>query len=158
MIAPLAKENKQFEAIHKAYVKDLKSSLGNVALDDVTIKKTCKKLFGDKFLGCLMQNSPIPLRDGYFIINTDYIGGAGLHWMSVVKQGHNIYIYDSFGRKANNIISSFVQKMVDHGFKIYNTDLSDADQFGYTSVDCGHRSISALMIHSKYGLRAYMAL
>jgi hypothetical protein len=158
VIAPSAKENKQFEAIHKDQVKDLKSSLGNVALDDITIKKACKKLFGDKFVGVLMQNSPIPLRDGYFIINTDFVGGAGLHWMAVVKKSHNVYIFDSFGRRASNILSSFTQKMIDQGFKIHNTDLTDSDQRGYTSVDCGHRSISALKIHNKYGLKAYMSL
>ncbi len=105
-----------------------------------------------------MQNSPVPIRDGYFIINTDYIGGPGVHWMAVVKQSQSVYVYDSFGRNANNIIPAFIQKMIDRGFKVYNTDLSDADQHGFTSVDCGHRSISALILHSKYGLKAYMAL
>ena len=105
-----------------------------------------------------MQNSPVPIRDGYFIINTDLTGGPGIHWMAVVKQSHNVYVYDSFGRHASNLIPAFVQKMADRGLNVYNTDTSDADQFGYKSVDCGHRSISALLIFNKYGLRAYMAL
>ena len=105
-----------------------------------------------------MQNSPIPLRDGYFIINTDVIGNEGIHWIAIVKQSHNIYVYDSFGRQAKNVIPFFFQKMIDHNYKIFNTDTSDADQHGYTSVDCGHRSISALMIMKKYGLRSFMSL
>jgi hypothetical protein len=89
-----------------------------------------------------MQSSPVPIRDGYFIIHTDFIGGPGVHWMAVVNQGHSVYVYDSFGRRATSILPTFVQKMVDHGFKIYNTDLGDADQHGGTRVDCGHRSIA----------------
>ena len=105
-----------------------------------------------------MQNSPIPIRDGYFIINTDVVGGKGIHWIAIVKQSQQIYVYDSFGRQAKHIIPVFYQKMSDRKFTIFNTDTSDADQHGYTSVDCGHRSISALMIMKKYGLKSFMSL
>ena len=62
-------------------MKELKTKIGKEELDNVVIDKTCKQMFKDKFITVLMQNSPIPNRNGYFIINTDCIGGKGLHWM-----------------------------------------------------------------------------
>ena len=39
-----------------------------------------------------------------------------------------------------------------------NTDTSDADQHGTTSVTCGQRCLSALKFYKDYGLDYYMQL
>jgi hypothetical protein len=136
----------------------LKQQLGNIALSDKTLNTVCKKLFNSKFLGVFMQNSNIPSKDGYMIINNDFIGGPGEHWLSCIKSGKNLYIYDSFGRLGKNILPKLVARMQQKGYTIHNADTSDQDQYGSTSVDCGHRSTSALMIAHKYGIKAFMTL
>lgn len=105
-----------------------------------------------------MQNSNIPSRDGYMIVNNDFIGGPGIHWLACIKQGKNLYIYDSFGRLGKNILPKLVDRMRQKGYIIHDADTSDQDQYGDTSVDCGHRACSALMIAHKYGIRAFMTL
>jgi hypothetical protein len=136
----------------------LKQQLGDIALSDKTLNTVCKKLFNSKFLGVFMQNSNIPSKDGYIIINNDFIGGPGIHWLSGILVGKNMYIYDSFGRLGKNILPKLVARMQAKGYTIYNADTSDQDQYGSTSVDCGHRSCSALMIAHKYGIKAFMTL
>lgn len=143
--------------MHKQQVKILVKKLGNIPLSDITIKREAKKLFGNKFLKIVMQDSQIPNRDGYLVMNNDFIGGSGIHWIAIIKQGQNIYVYDSFGRNARKLIPVFVEKMINRGYKIYNTDLKDSDQFGQ-SVTCGHRCLSALMIAKDKGLKAFMSL
>jgi hypothetical protein len=105
-----------------------------------------------------MQDSPLPAKNGTFIINTDYTNRGGLHWMSGIIRNKNVYLYDSFGRHSRNILPTFTQNMIARGYKINNADLLDQDQYGNTSVDCGHRCISSLRIYEKYGLRAFMKL
>lgn len=105
-----------------------------------------------------MQNSNIPSKDGYMIINTDFIGGSGIHWIAAYKKGKDIYIYDSFGRLGKNILPNLVKRMKQKGYTIHNTDTKDQDQHGYTSVDCGHRCISALKICKGSGIKAFMSL
>ena len=139
-------------------MKELKNQRGKEELDNVVIHETCEQMFKDEFITVLMQNSPIPNRNGYFIINTDCVGGKGLHWMCFIKVNKNIYVYDSFGRLSKNMLPLFTKKMTDQGYTIHNTDTYDADQHGYTSVDCGHRCIASLMIYHKLGLKAYMSL
>jgi hypothetical protein len=132
--------------------------LGNVPLTDATVNKEGKAAFGSKWLGVKMQNSQIPNRDGYMIMNNDFLGGSGIHWISIIKKGHNIYVYDSFGRTAGNLLPVFANKMKGRGYKIYNADTSDQDQYGSKSVTCGHRCLSALNIAKTYGIDAFMSL
>lgn len=139
-------------------MKKLVKELGNVALDSVTLHRKGKQLFKDKFHGVLCQDSPFPSKNGYTIMNNDYVGGVGIHWVAVIKQGNNIYVYDSFGRYSRNILPTFTAKMQSRGFKVFSADPADADQFGYTSVDCGHRSLSALKIAHSKGIGAFMLL
>ena len=136
----------------------MRQQLGNVALTDKTLKSVCSKLFKTKFLGVFMQNSRIPSKDGYMIINNDFIGGPGIHWLACVLVGKNLYIYDSFGRLGRNILPNLVTRMKQKGYTIHNTDPTDQDQYGNKSVDCGHRCISALQICKDHGIRAFMTL
>lgn len=105
-----------------------------------------------------MQDSRIPSKDGYMIINTDFTGRPGIHWVSGIKQGKNLYIYDSFGRKSSTLLPNLFQRMKDKGYHIHDADTTDQDQYGTKSVDCGHRSISALKICNDYGIKAFMSL
>ena len=107
-----------------------------------------------------MQNSNIPDTSGMFIMNNDAIGGLGIHWIAGIidKDKNCVYLYDSFGRGSRRILPYFTQVMIAKGYKVKNADLSDQDQYGSRSVDCGHRCISALSIYAKHGIKAYMKL
>ena len=79
-----------------------------------------------------------------------------MHWLSVVQQNKTCYVYDSFGRRASNVLPRFYHTMKARGYTIKNTD-KDIDQAD-KNVDCGHRALSALMIYKKHGIDAYMQL
>lgn len=105
-----------------------------------------------------MQDSKFPKTDGYSIMNTDTSGGPGIHWMALIRRGQNVYVYDSFGRLSKSVLPHFTKKMQRQGVKVHTADPTDQDQYGYESVDCGHRCISALAIAKKYGVPAFMSL
>jgi len=150
--------NTNIEHFHKRNVSLLVAKLGNVPLTGQTILNECKKIKGLKFLGVFMVDQLPPLRAGTFVLNIDVSTGKGIHWTAGVIEGKTIYIYDSFGRRAKNLIQVFRNKVKSKGFRIKNTDLTDSDQYGTTSVDCGHRTISSLKIYKTYGLKGYKLL
>lgn len=121
--------------------------------------RECKKISGIGFTGVYMQNQLPPLRtNSTFIMNNDLTTGEGIHWVAGVVHGKTVYVYDSFGRRSKNLLPIFTQQMKAKRYRIVNTDLSDQDQYGYKSVDCGHRCISALKIYKSYGLRGFKLL
>jgi ribosomal protein L16/L10AE len=147
------------EALHRRQTKKLKQELGNVPLSDVTLRKKCKQLFRAKFLGIRMQDQTFPSgKSGYGIMNTDHTGGSGIHWVAVVKTGNSTHVYDSFGRHAKNVVPTFTKSIIGRGRVVRSADPSDADQHGYTSVDCGHRCLSALMIANSHGVNEFLKL
>ena len=148
--------NDAFEQIHSNQVKALVKKLGNKALSDSDIKKEASTLKLPKFSGIYLQNSVLPEGNCSYIINQDVVGGPGLHWLSVVQQNKTCYVYDSFGRRASNVLPRFYHTMKARGYTIKNTD-KDIDQAN-KNVDCGHRALSALMIYKKHGLDGYMQL
>ena len=111
-----------------------------------------------KFLGVRLQDETMPSGNGCYILNTDVHDGAGIHWVAVVQHNKTCYVYDSFGRRAQTLLRPFVQNRIGRGYKIKNTDLTDQDQYGYKSVDCGHRCLSALKIYKDHGLQEYLKL
>lgn len=150
--------NDTFEQIHDKQVKILVKKLGNKAMSDTEIRKEANNLKLPKFSGVFLQNSVLPEGNCSYIINQDVIGGPGIHWIAVVQHNKVCYVYDSFGRGAGRLVPKFHQIMVGRGYKVKNTDLTDQDQYGSKSVDCGMRCLSALMIYKKYGLDGYMQL
>jgi hypothetical protein len=151
------KTNRDVENHHAEQVRKLKARLGNVALNDTVLRKECRKI--SDFRGVFMQNSRVPLHtNGCFVMNTDVLGNAGIHWVAVVVQGKTVNIYDSFARYARNLLPIFTQRIKAEGFRVRNADLNDQDQYGSTSVDCGHRCISALLLYRDYGVPTFLKL
>jgi hypothetical protein len=155
---PIIATNKSIEKLHDQQVSDLVKQLGNIPLSDSTLRKQAKEMNLPQFKGVLMQNSKMPEGNCTYIINIDMMGGAGLHWVAIVQQNKTSYVYDSFGRRASNLITHYTNTMKTRGYKVRNTDLSDQDQYGSRSVDCGHRCLSALKIYKTQGLAAYKRL
>ena len=127
-------------------------------MSDYQLKNEASLLKLPRFRCVRLQDEPIPDGNCTYILNTDVKNGQGIHWISVVQQNKICYVFDSFGRKAQTLLKSFVINRMNRGYQIKNTDLTDQDQYGTRSVDCGHRTLSALMIYKKYGLNGYMQL
>ena len=122
------------------------------------LKKEATVMKLPKFLGVRLQDETMPTGNGCYIINTDTDDGQGIHWVSVVQHNKKCYVYDSFGRRSNTLLKSFVKNRIGSGYMVKNTDLTDQDQYGYKSVDCGHRCLSALKIYKDHGLQEYLKL
>ena len=146
------------EDLHEQQVGDLVKKLGNIPLSDTTLREVSKDFNLPQFKGVMMQNSKMPEGNCTYIMNIDMMGGPGIHWVAVVQQNKTVYVYDSFGRRASSLISHYTNTMKSRGYKVKNTDLSDQDQYGSRSVDCGHRCLSALKIYKTHGLHEYMQL
>jgi hypothetical protein len=143
---------------HQQQVDELVKTLGNVPLSNVTIAREAKIMNLPIFKGVFMQNSKIPEGNCTYIMNIDMLNGPGIHWVAFVQQSKVVYVYDSFGRRASSLITHYTNTMKSRGYKVKNTDLSDQDQYGSRTVDCGHRCLSALKIYKTQGLKVYMRL
>ena len=124
----------------------------------VSLKKQAYTVKFHKFLGVRLQDETMPSGNGCYIINTDVNDWQGINWVAVVQHNKSCYVCDSFGRKAQTLLIPLVHNRIGRGYKIKNTDLTDQDQYGYKSVDCGHRCLSALKIYKVHGLQEYLKL
>ena len=150
--------NDVVENIHAKQVASLVKKLGNIPLSDLELKREAHALKIPDFMGVRMQDENMPDGNGCYIINTDIRNGTGIHWLAVVQKNKVCYVFDSFGRQSCNLVKFFHQNRINRGYRMRNTDTSDADQHGTTSVTCGQRCLSALKIYKDYGLDYYMQL
>ena len=106
------------------------------------------KWLGSKYNGALPSDKMPNLteRRPYAILNLDSSDQAGSHWISIAKMGDKVLVYDSFGRKAKDII--------DIPGKLVNTE-ADAEQ-AITADSCGQRSLAFLVFVDRYGAEAAM--
>lgn len=130
------------------------------------------KLFGRNFLGAFASdrisefgNSKVHLGindDGspttndninkkshlYAISNLDDSTMPGSHWIGLAfdVNSKKIWVYDSFGRKTNEIIPSLVQR---YGNKLKQVD-DDAEQL-VSQDDCGARTMAWLYVFDRHG-------
>ena len=134
-----------------AYKKKIIKLLGKCGLMDIQITKTCKKLFGNKYLGTYSQDR-VPMNlQGYCIANVDTTGMKGSHWVALVFQPNHCYVYDSFGRQGGNLLPILVKKLGDK--KIIHIDSDEnPEQFGNSEI-CGQLCISFLLTVEKYGIK-----
>jgi hypothetical protein len=103
----------------------------------------------NNFKGIYMQNySKIPKSStpSCYIINTDLVGGPGIHWVAIYTTGKHYYIYDSFGRQSKKIIPKFVKG----GVRFTDSDY-DAEQKDY-ETNCGQRALAWLVFRQRYGI------
>ena len=122
------------------------------ALDDLEIDTFCKTLFGIKYKGIFSQNQKFEFKPGYYIINTDLKTGPGVHWIALVLTKTNAYIYDSFARNSNKLVSHLVKRLKLAKYTIINSDPRDREQ-KETEIICGHLSIAWLSVVKELGIR-----
>lgn len=129
---------------------DRKVGIGNETTYLSELDKAGRKLLGVKFKGVFPSDKIPKLNDlkPYCILNLDRSDQSGSHWVGLAKYGDNALLYDSFGRKYNEIIPNI--RFSGNG-KIVMTD-DDAEQ-GPLQENCGLRSLGFLVFCERYGCK-----
>ena len=102
---------KKAETLFKKNKTKYITKLGRHALDNFAIDTFCQTLFGSKYKGSFAQDEKFQLKAGYYIINNDVKIGPGEHWIAMVLTNKKAYIYDSFGRDSNKLVSYLVRQL-----------------------------------------------
>ena len=147
----MSENEKDVEKSFISFKKQLINKIGKKALYNDEIDEAGRKLIGPKFKG-VCSHDKLPLKPGYYIVNTGNSKSAGIHWIAVVCTPKTIYIYDSFARHHGTILKSIEKKAKAKKMKIVNSDRSDLEQKDDTSI-CGQLSIAWLLCVKKYGIR-----
>jgi hypothetical protein len=120
----------------------------NFDLDDIG-----RKLFGKKYFGTWPSDKmpKLSVKRPYCILNVDKSGEAGSHWVGCVYDSGDILVYDSFGRKSSVLLPDAFK-----GLNVVDTEY-DAEQ-SIEMIDCGARSMSAILIYNDYGRSMFLSL
>lgn len=147
-------ENKCKMDINKFFLKEKNRYIrkfGRKPLSNFELDQECYKLFGTKYKGTLMQDSLKTYKPGYYIVNTDFEGNGGIHWVALSVTPKTAYVFDSFGRDTDTLLPTLQKNLSKQGLKIVESD-QDQDQKGDSAV-CGHMAISWLLCAKKFGIR-----
>ena len=136
--------------VPKAYKTILKQTEQKVGHNGTTFSSELDR-YGKKhiknFKGSHSYDLMPKLKDGACcIVNLDHSDSSGSHWVSCIRDGKRLCIYDSFGRRSKDILS----KLDTQGLKVVDADM-DAEQH-VKELNCGHRCLSWLIYAQKHGI------
>jgi hypothetical protein len=124
----------------------IEPALGKTTTYSDDLEKMGKALFSSKFIGVFPKNK-IPDRTGapqakrYMIANLDNNDEPGSHWVSIIDDLGERYLYDSFGRKPTKILP--------------NADItksSDLDSEQHLKEkNCGARCMAFIAVYDEMG-------
>ncbi len=100
------------------------------------LKGKCHKTSSSDMIPKLTKLKP------YIIVNVDKSYESGSHWLAIALHAHCSLVYDSFGRKTEDLIEDVLLAAQD-------TD-HDAEQDVYES-NCGQRCLAFLILFDMYG-------
>lgn len=123
---------------------------GRKPLSNFELDQECDKLFGSRYKGTFMQDSLKTYKPGYYIVNTDFEGNGGIHWVAVSVTPKSAYIFDSFGRDTDSLLPILKKNLSKQGLKIVESD-QDQDQKGDSAV-CGVLCICWLLCCKQFGV------
>jgi len=145
---------------YKDILSLLRKEYGNKAQDGQTLNDLGLTFFDRRTWGGVHPYDTVPIEKyknkTYLIVNTDDSNGPGIHWMSIIKNKSNIYVYDSFGRRTSNVLKKFNRRVLKGGYRIVESK-RDAEQSDYQE-DCGLRCIAWLLVARKYGIRKALTI
>ena len=107
-------------------------------------------LCGDSFLGVYSSDIQPQFQNKLckfsIIFNEDKHDKAGSHFVAIVRDGYNLYYFDSFGKKCKNkILKKFIKKNLKGKRYIYNTKCIQEEK----SLFCGLFCISFISALNK---------
>jgi hypothetical protein len=132
---------------------------GRGPLSGAQINEVGRPTFKTLWRGAHAQDSvPMPLREGYYVINTSYTRGSpGVHWVGMyVSPDLTVYVYDSFARGSNRIMQHLQKRRGAGAARMLDSDRGDAEQ--RNSAVCGHLSLAWLLVVQSLGIRAAMLI
>jgi hypothetical protein len=148
----MSKGGKKHQIVDRLY-KDTLAEVEKYYTGDKTtylkeLEGAGKKLLGIKFKGVFPSDKIPKLNDlsPFCILNLDTSKEPGSHWVALAKYKNGAVLYDSFGRRNQEIIPNL--KFSGNG-RIIDTD-RDAEQ-KILETNCGARCLSFLWIFDKYG-------
>ena len=129
--------------------------LGTEPLYTDELNRLGKELFGKKYLGTYPIDKIKLDKNGYMIVNTDESGESGEHWVAIIVDSKNVYVYDSYGRDTKNILPLLVQKAKKKKLKIVESrrDAEQDDSKPYDRNTCGQRCLAWLLVVSELGIK-----
>jgi hypothetical protein len=140
--------------IHKVYDKKVKQitkskklNLGNGSTTNFQLDEASEYLLPPgKYQGTFPYDKLPSLKSTHScIINLDNSTQPGSHWVAIYRSGLRLCCYDSFGRKAKQILPDM---KIRKGLKVSNSDL-DAEQT-HDEKNCGPRCLAWLdIVYSK---------
>lgn len=121
----------------------IESIMGDTTTYDSSLDKVASKLLGKAYEGTFPSDHiPSNLEEGQCaIINLDTSNESGSHWVAALRHMGDLCIYDSFGRKASNILPAAATSG--------NGQVVDADrdrEQRNRETNCGQRCISWLCL------------
>lgn len=147
------KEKKIVKKQFLKYKKLLIQSLGNKAMDNITINRVCSKMFKNKWSGChSVDDVPLKKYDDihYMIVNTDTKKQSGHHWVAVLIKQHKCYIWDSYARNINKILKILTYKLRNKNFHVIDCNFDGSNQYSKSEV-CGQLCIAWLLTYDEFG-------
>jgi hypothetical protein len=138
---------KLFLKYKKAFIKEI----GRQGMYNDQFKKIIP------FLDAVWCQDTAKVKKGYYIINTDISTGKGQHWIACYQTKTRCYLYDSFSRTPKYLVPIFIKKLEAKNIKIYESDISDSEQYGNTEV-CGQLCSAWLHVVKVLGIRKAMTI
>jgi hypothetical protein len=85
-------------------------------------------------------------------MNLDSSGQPGSHWVGVVAEGRVIYVYDTFGRKLENVVPSIYDFAEKHKMIVHNNpNATSCPEQRAVESNCGQRSLAWLVFFKYLG-------
>jgi hypothetical protein len=140
---------KDIEYYYNKILKMVEKIVGKTTTNSIQLDNVGKILFNNEW-GGIFSSDTIPLKSKmkkYSITNNKPREHFGEHWISLLKDGKNIIIYDSFGRETKNLLPSYFKKNKNC---IVDTDY-DKEQ-NLLETNCGARCIAFLLFCKYFGV------
>ena len=138
---------KKYEQI----LRDVDDILGASVTTDSQLTDLGYKIFKNDYLGTFSSDKmPKYIKNNQcFILNTDSSRSANKygHWIGFYKLNGKLWYYDSFARPKGKLFKFWKTK------RMYSANTTDRQQ-SFEESDCGSRSMSFLIICSKYGIKS----
>lgn len=141
----------------RAYKRLMIELVGREPMDDLTIDRIGREVFGKAWAGVAAADVPLTRsrRPRYAVVNTATSRGRGSHWIGLYMDGSTAWLYDSFGRKPAQVSWRVSRAAEAAHVSLASTDPA-AEQRGSSAV-CGQLSLSWLLTVQDFGIAATAA-
>jgi hypothetical protein len=127
--------------------------VGKQTTTDHSLADAGTKLLGPSFKGVFASDRLPDLPSfgtSYLVVNVDTHDRPGSHWMGIIKNGPRLYLYDTFGRPASEIIPSLVIYADKRGMQLFSK--KSVPEQAPKQTDCGARVLAWLLLAKRCGI------